>query len=180
MPTRTGAILLAIAALAAGCGGGATKGTGTTTAVTGPAAAALAAAPPGARLVFAATINRTWAVAAYGSDGQTRALAVRRGLGGWKPFYGGTVRIRPLGPDPGSVLPPGQTQVAVEFSAPVKITEAGLWLDGQAVPGEPAGKPRRFTAYGASPPLGAGQHSVVAFGQAGPSASAVAWTFTVR
>ncbi len=89
------------------------------------------------------------------------------------------VRIRPLGPDPGSTQ--GRvTQVAAEFSAPKPIVQAGLWVDGIAIPAEPNGPPRRFTAYGTTWKLKPGWHNVVAFAEAGGSGTATAWTFRVR
>jgi hypothetical protein len=88
-------------------------------------------------------------------------------------------RIRPLGPDSRSTNGP-TSQVAAEFSAPTPIVQAGLWVDGKAIPAEPRGSPRKFTAFGSTGKLKPGWHSVVAFVEAGGSAKATAWTFRVR
>lgn len=107
------------------------------------------------------------------------AVALQRYGNQYKASLVSPVEIRPLGPDEGSVQG-AVSQVAAEFSAPTRIVQAGLWVDGKAIPAEPRGSPRRFTAFGSSGTLASGRHSVVAFGEAGGSARATAWTFRVR
>jgi hypothetical protein len=107
------------------------------------------------------------------------AVALQRYGNQYKASLVSPVKIRPLGPDEGSTNGP-VSQVAAEFSAPVRIVQAGLWVDGKAIAAEPRGTPRTFTAFGSSGTLAPGWHSVVAFGEAGGSALATAWTFRVR
>ncbi len=71
-------------------------------------------------------------------------------------------------------------QVAAQFTAPARITQAGLWVDGRAIPGEPKGSPSRFTVYGPTPRLAKGTHTAAAFAQAGGGARVTVWTFRVR
>lgn len=145
--------------------------------------------PPGTKVVLAEQIDETWAVAALAglrrAEGMqeygTFAVALKLVGGRWKAHLGsGTVEVRPLGPDPGSVVGREPTQVAAEFSALVAINDAGLWLDGEALPAKTAGTPLRYTAFGPSPPLRRGYHTVVAFAESGGSATATAWSFRVR
>jgi hypothetical protein len=71
-------------------------------------------------------------------------------------------------------------QVAAELSARAKIMQAGLWVDGHAVPGQPVGSANRFTVYGASPRLVSGGHTAAAFAEAGGAARVTLWKFRVR
>jgi hypothetical protein len=145
--------------------------------------------PPQTKVVLAEQIDETWAVAALAgprrAEGMqeygTFAVALELVGGEWKAHLGsGTIDIRPLGPDPGLVVGRAPTQVAAEFSALVAINDAGLWLDGEALPAKIAGTPLKYTAFGSSPPLRRGYHTVVAFAESGGSATATAWAFRVR
>jgi len=107
------------------------------------------------------------------------AVALQRYGNQYKASLVSPVTIRPLGPDEGSTNGP-VSQVAAEFSAPVRVVQAGLWVDGKAIAAEPRGNPRTFTAFGSSGTLARGWHNVVAFAEAGGSALATAWTFRVR
>jgi hypothetical protein len=98
----------------------------------------------------------------------------------WQRIPVGTVTVRVLGPDPGSVSSQRVLQVAAEFSAPTRILQAGLWVDGRAISGDPKGSPTRFTVYGPTPRLAAGRHTAAAFAQAGLGARVRLWTFRVR
>ncbi len=143
--------------------------------------------PKATPVILAVQIDRRFAVAALAGlrtaegtkEHAAYAVALELIGGEWKANLLSPVRIRPLGPDPGSTQG-SESQVAAEFSAPVRLSQAGLWVDGKAVPAEPTGSPRRFTAYGSTGKLKPGWHSVVAFGEAGQSALARAWTFRVR
>ena len=145
--------------------------------------------PPTRKVVLAVQIDETWAVAAlagprtaegareYGVFATPLKLVDSR----WKAHIApGTLEIRPLGPDPGSVQGRAPTQVAAEFSALVAIEDAGLWLDGKAIDAVTRGSAEKYTAYGATPPLRRGYHVVVAFAEAGGTATATAWSFRVR
>jgi hypothetical protein len=98
----------------------------------------------------------------------------------WRRLPVGKVRVRVLGPNAGSTTASRVLQVAAEFSAPTKITQAGLWVDGHAIPGDPKGSPKRFTVYGATPRLARGTHTAGAFAEAGGAARVTLWTFRVR
>jgi hypothetical protein len=144
--------------------------------------------PPSTPVVLSERIDSRFAVAAIagprtaeGTREPLAAYAVALQLYGnqYKASLVAPVEIRPLGPDEGSTNGP-VSQVAAEFSAPVRVVQAGLWVDGKAIAAEPRGNPRRFTAFGSSGTLAPGWHSVVAFSEAGGSAVATAWTFRVR
>ena len=108
------------------------------------------------------------------------AFVLRYARGHWAELPHGRVRIRELGPTAGATYRARVVQVAAEFSAPSRIVQAGLWVDGKAVPGQPHGTPTRFTAYGATPRLARGMHTAAAFAEAGSAARAVVWSFRVR
>lgn len=107
------------------------------------------------------------------------AVALKLVGGSYKASIVSPVQIEPLGPDPGSVQP-AITQVAAQFSAPKRIVQAGLWVDGAAIAADPRGSSTKYTAFGATPKLKPGWHSVVAFAEAGGSATARAWTFRIK
>jgi hypothetical protein len=109
------------------------------------------------------------------------AVALRRSGSRWLAEIAGPVKLRPLGPEPGGVgasIP----QVAAEIKAPKPIVEAAIWVDGQPIDYKSGGPSTRYISmYGApAKPLPPGRHVAVAFARAGATASAVAWTFTVR
>jgi hypothetical protein len=144
--------------------------------------------PAGTPIVLSVPIDDQFAVAALAgprrAEGRKEplaayAVALQRYGDQYKASLVSPVQIRPLGPDPGSTQGP-VSQVAAEFSAPTRLDQAGLWVDGKAIAAEPRGTPRKFTAFGSSGTLKPGWHSVVAFGEAGGSAGATAWTFRVR
>ncbi len=66
------------------------------------------------------------------------AVALKRVGSGYKASIVSPVEISPLGPDEGSTQP-SITQVAAQFSAPTRIVQAGLWLDGKALAADPRG-----------------------------------------
>jgi hypothetical protein len=181
---RVGALAAAVCALAAGCGGGGDAGStsaDTQTALRQTAAdAARALAPAGTRVEFVAETGTGLAVAGYAKGRAVSARVLRATNGRWRALpIGRTVRIRPLGPDPGSTVSPGAIQVAAAFSALQNVEEGGIWLDGKALAAEPHGTPREYTAFGPAT-VRRGSHTVVAFASAGPSARAVAWSFRAR
>jgi hypothetical protein len=144
--------------------------------------------PASTPIVLSVPIDQRFAVAALAGPRRAAgkkepfaafAVALQRYGNQYRASLVSPVRIRPLGPDPGSTHGP-VSQVAAEFSAPTPLVQAGLWVDGKAIPAEPRGSPRRFTAFGSTGTLKPGRHSVVAFAEAGGSAKATAWTFRVR
>ncbi len=150
-------------------------------------AESLGSYPPKTPVILSVQIDPEFAVAAIAgprtAEGTQEhgayAVALKAVGNRYRAVLVSPVRIRALGPDPGSTQGP-VTQVAAEFSAPKRIDQAGLWLDGTAIPAEPRGGPRKFTAYGSTPELKPGWHNVVAFAEAGGTARATAWTFRVR
>ncbi len=108
------------------------------------------------------------------------AFVLHYARGRWVELPHGRVRIRELGPNAGATYRTRIVQVAAEFSPPSKIVQAGLWVDGKAVPGRPHGSTTRFTVYGSTPRLARGLHTAAAFAEAGGAARAVVWSFRVR
>jgi hypothetical protein len=114
-----------------------------------------------------------WAVVQQGS----KAVALRRVNGTWRPDRSGAVRVRILGPQHRA---PRQPQVAAEFSARSDLAETALWVDGKELLVKGGGTAQRATIYGTtSSPLKRGSHVAVAYGRTATSATAVAWTFRV-
>jgi hypothetical protein len=145
--------------------------------------------PGRSRVFLEEPITALFAVAAYGGrttvgEGQpfgTYAVALRREDPGWRLELGGPVELEPLGPDPGERAS-GTFQVAAGIEANAGIVEAGLWLDGQAVPGRTSGvNAQRVTIFSESRGrIPRGPHAVVAFASTFADASALGWMFTYR
>ena len=133
-------------------------------------------------------VNEEFAVAAFGGrrvvDGRPRrgayAAALRFEDGGWRLELGGPVVLEALVPDPGEVENPSP-QVAAGVEADDSILEGGLWLDGNAVPGESGGTDDRHITFFSDPveDLPRGPHAAVAFASTSEDASALAWLFSV-
>jgi len=132
-----------------------------------------------APLVLRGDIDAQSAVIAFGGT-KPVAIVVEYTNGRWRELPHGSVRVQPLGPDPGSVSRRPVVQLAAQFSAASQIIQAGLWVDGRPVHGKPHGTGTRFTAYGATPKLRRGRHYATAFAGAAGSALARIWTFRVR
>jgi len=129
-----------------------------------------------------------WAVAtvagtrsAAGMRGPTTyAAALELVDGRWRVDLSLEVRIRILGPDPGSTVGP-MPQVAAEISAPDPLAESGLWVDGVPLQVKGGGTPKRGTIYGApADDLASGSHTAVAYARTARNGTAVAWIFNVR
>jgi hypothetical protein len=144
-----------------------------------PVPAARQIAHTQAPLVLRGDIDAQSAVIAFGGP-KPVAVVVGYTNGRWRELPYGTVRVQPLGPDPGSVSRRPVVQLAAQFSAASQIIQAGLWVDGRPVHGKPHGTATRFTAYGATPKLGRGRHYATAVAGAAGSALARIWTFRVR
>lgn len=147
-------------------------------AVPSPLPAARAQAPAGARLVLRADIDARTSVFGFLAP-RPVAFALRYANGRWRRLPTGKVNVRILGPDAGSTSHSRVLQAAAELSAPSKIVQAGLWVDGHAIPGEPVGSSKRFTVYGPTPRLAPGLHTAAAFAEAGGAARVRLWTFRV-
>ncbi len=158
-------MLLGLAIVLAGCGGSSARVGSTAT---------TAAAPPGPGKVLYA--GGPWAVVLDGST----AAAYHRVGGVWRADRAGAVKLRVLGPAPGSTAP-RLPQVAVELSASAPLVESGLWVDGKEVLEKGGGlSPEKGTIYGApARRLAPGTHRAVAYGRTDAHASAITWTFRV-
>jgi hypothetical protein len=144
-----------------------------------PLPAARAQAPAGARLVLRADVDARTSVFGFLAP-RPVAFVLHYANGGWRRLPTGKVGVRILGPDAGSTSSQRVLQVAAELSAPTRIMQAGLWVDGHAIPGDPKGSPTRFTVYGPTPRLARGAHTAAAFAEAGGAALVKLWTFRVR
>jgi hypothetical protein len=144
-----------------------------------PLPVARAQVPADARLVLRADIDARTSVFGFLAP-RPVAFALHFDGKRWRRLPVGKVKVRILGPDAGSTSSKRVLQVAAELSAPSKIVQAGLWVDGRAVPGQPVGSPTRFTVYGPTPRLASGVHTAAAFAEAGNAARVTLWKFRVR
>jgi hypothetical protein len=158
--------LLLLAAVLAGCGS--KSSSAPPTATTGPADPAAAI---GGQTIYQ---GGDWAVVTNGDT----AVALHLAGDVWRPDRSGRVKIALLGPH--GVQPP-TTQVAAELSAPTKLVESALWVDGVELLEKGGGvKPSAVTVYGAPDgKLKPGKHVAIAYGRTQDHGTAVAWTFTV-
>jgi hypothetical protein len=110
--------------------------------------------------------------AAYGA-------ALRREGGEWRIELGDPIDI--VNNEPPETTPDRQPRVQFELSADGPVEEAGLWLDGAALPATAAGQAAAVTVV-ATPesPLEPGWHVLVVFGRAGDDAAAGATPFEVE
>jgi hypothetical protein len=124
-------------------------------------------------------VGGDWAVASVRSERRAYAAAFRLVKGGWRADLSRRVKIRILGPDPGSKAA-ATPQVAAEIAASEPLVESGLWVDGEALDVKGGGSPTRGSIY-ATPvsPLGPGTHVAVAYARTERNGTAVAWTFAV-
>jgi hypothetical protein len=107
------------------------------------------------------------------------AAALHRVRGRWRVDLSQRIRIRILGPDPGTNAPK-TPQIATELLSSDPLVESQLWLDGAALDVKGGGTPTRGTIYGApATPLKPGRHVAVAYARTGRNATATAWTFHV-
>ena len=156
------ACLLALTLLAAGCGS------------SKPEAPPSPPHPGPGRVVFQGT---AWAVVIDGGKASAQHLVGDT----WEPAPRGTVKIRVLGPKPGSNGNPRTPQVAAELRAGSDLAESALWVDGVELLEKGGGlTPTAGTIYGApSAPLTRGKHTAIAYARTAKNALAVAWTFSV-
>jgi hypothetical protein len=156
------ACLLVLALISAGCG---------SSKATPPSSPPQ---PGPGKIVYQGT---EWAVVADGGKATAQHL-----VGGtWRPAARGTVKIRVLGPKPGSKHNPSIPQVAAELSAGEELVDSALWVDGAELLTKGGGlTPTRGTVYGAvTRRLRPGRHTVIAYARTATHATAVAWTFSV-
>jgi hypothetical protein len=112
-------------------------------------------------------------------NGRKAVYAVPLRLEGttWKLELGGPVKIRVLGPQPGSR---GLVaQIAAAVSGPGGAGTAVMYLDGHTENPTVAGTSGNSTLYANfDQPLDPGRHTVVIFASDGRNAAATAWAFT--
>lgn len=154
--------LLVLAVIAAGCGS--SKPTAPPT-------------PPKAGPGTVVYQGSEWAVVL--DDG--KAVAQHLVGDAWETAPAGSVKIRVLGPKPGSKRNPRIPQVAAALSAGADLVDSALWVDGVELLGKGGGlTPTSGTIYGA--PVAAltrGRHTAIAYARTATNALAVAWTFSV-
>jgi hypothetical protein len=148
-------------------------------AVPSPLPAARAQVPAAARLVLRADVDARTSVFGFLAP-RPVAFVLHFDGSKWRRLPVGKVHVRILGPAAGSASAAHILQVAAELSAPTRIIQGGLWVDGRAIPGDPKGSPTRFTVYGPTPRLKSGVHTAAAFAEAGGAALVKLWTFRVR
>ena len=157
------ACLLALTLIAAGCGGSSK-----------PAAPPTPPKPGPGTVVYQGT---AWAVVIH----RGRAVAQRLVGDVWRPAARGSMKIRVLGPKPGSTGNPPIPQLAAELSAGSDLVDSALWVDGVELLGKGGGlTPTSGTIYGApTSSLSRGKHTAIAYARTATNALAVAWTFSV-
>jgi hypothetical protein len=180
-PRRLG-LLLAVALLA-GCGGGSSNRTQTSTQtlpVQSPAAAMrrlITAEPQLAGTVRTLYVSSSWAVVQSTAAGQAHAVAFHLVGGRWRPDRSGRVKIEILGPRPGATAP-RLPQVAIQFAAATPFVESSIWVDGSGLNVQGGGSPTRGTIYGApAAKLKPGDHVAVGYARTRTTGTAVAWVF---
>ena len=177
--------LLVLALAAAACGGGSKSTTTTTTtaAVADPAAAMralIATQPKLAGTVRTLFQGSGWAVVQSSSPGRASAVPFRLVGGRWRADQSDKVKLKILGPEPGSPGAPRQVQVAIEISAPQPFVESALWVDGVELDDKGGGSPTEGTIYATTAhPLKPGPHVAVGYARTDTTGTAVAWVFTV-
>jgi hypothetical protein len=141
------------------------------------ALAALADAP----VVLNERITDRFAIVVLARGPRAFAAALGRTGGRWHVLLGDAVRLHSIRPHPGERVR-RRTQVAAGVAANTPILQAGLWVDGRALPANGGGFDRRhLTMWQEAPqPLRHGHHVVVAYASTEADASALAWTFVVR
>jgi hypothetical protein len=154
--------LLAVALIAVGCG------------------SSKPAAPPPPPEAGPGTVvyqGSEWAVVIDGG----KAVAQRLVGDAWQTAPAGSVKIRVLGPKPGSKGNPRIPQVAAALSAGANLVDSALWVDGVELLGKGGGlTPTSGTIYGApANALTRGKHTAIAYARTATNALAVAWTFSV-
>ncbi len=121
----------------------------------------------------------TWAVVEATSVNQARAVAFRLVGGRWVPDVSNRVKLKILGPQPGSTAA-RTPQVAIEFNSKQPFVESALWVDGTELLEKGGGSPTSGTIYGApAHPLKPGTHVAVGYARTNATGSAVAWAFKV-
>ena len=170
--------LLVLALAAAACGGGLKS-----TAVADPAAAMralIATQPKLAGTVRTLFQGSGWAVVQSSSPGRASAVPFRLVGGRWRADQSDKVKLKILGPEPGSPGAPRQVQVAIEISAPQPFVESALWVDGVELDDKGGGSPTEGTIYATTAhPLKPGPHVAVGYARTDTTGTAVAWVFTV-
>ena len=132
------------------------------------------------RVIVAGRITERWGLAAATKGAAAYGSALRLDGRRWSVELGGPVRVESVRPEPGERVS-GRTQIAAEVKARTAIEDAGLWLNGSALPARGGGlTPKALTMFADSGDLAAGRHSAVAFAATAGGASVLAWTFTSR
>jgi hypothetical protein len=139
------------------------------------ASAARALAPPDARVVLAQERGARFGVVAWERGGRPEAVALRWQDGRWRRAAAGRVRIRP------TVTDATRRRVYLEIRCTLGAGpgDTALWLDGRRIEPLGYGDRGKLLLYVVEH-AGRGRHVMIAFASSGGSATARAWTFTVR
>jgi hypothetical protein len=175
---------VALAAVAlAGCGGGSksTSTTSSTVARADPAAAMktlITSHPELAGKVRVLYDSADWAVVQSSGNGKAHAVAFRLDAdGSWVADRAGKVKVRILGPQPGTQAPK-LPQVAIGITSKLPFVDSGLWVDGKELFEKGGGSATAGTIYGApAHALAPGTHVAVGYARNIVNATAVAWVF---
>lgn len=143
----------------------------------------------GFKVILSEKIGEKYAVAAVASEanvGRARrqyyayGAALKPEGGRWKISLG-SIRLFGLRPEPVSSQRPAPT-LGISIQSLGALTHAGLWLDRKPLKETGTVDQEGNVALTAKPaqPLQSGRHVVVAFAAAQDTASAVAWTFSVK
>jgi hypothetical protein len=182
--TRRLAVLAVGVVALAGCGGGSksttTSTTTTSTTKASPAAAMqklIATSPAYAGTVKVLFNTGDWAVVQSSKGRTAHAVAFRNVNGNWLPDRSGAVKVKILGPQPGTTAPK-LPQVAIGITSKLPFVDSGLWVDGKELFEKGGGSATQGTIYGAPPKaLKPGTHVAVGYARNIVNGTAVAWVF---
>ena len=152
--------------------------------------AGLGTIAPNAHVILSRKLSDDWAVAAVvgtrTEEGKKEQFAYGTAMlpenNALKIELGGVV-ITGYKPDPTSVTTETQPTLAANVGAGGDLTDVRMWLDGKGFPAERGAQDTPFTATlrgKPAKPLAKGLHTVVVFAATAETATASAWTFTVK
>jgi hypothetical protein len=137
------------------------------------------------RIVLATETDSGWGIAAIAGQ-RTRggeeevaayAVALRREGSEWKLELGAPIELRQISPP--RVTSEARPEVEFEIVAPAAVDEAGLWLDGAALPATASGEAAAVNVIATPDALAPGWHVLTILGRSGDLAAAGAAAFYV-
>ncbi len=134
------------------------------------------------RVILNTSVAQGLGLVAITARNDALAVPVRRERGRWKVEIDPLFTVEAVRPLPGERVR-RRTQLAAEVSAPGKIDDAAIWLDGRFFHDARAywsPNKQRLSIWGEAPqPLRKGRHTVIAFASTAEETAANAWVFTV-